>query len=164
MAGHGSSGGGGADNGIDPGRCHFRYYRRHSVISDVIGKASTVKGFASAREPFRIFHISPRRRVARYFLKRPIRISGRAASHGGHEKQNVKFIPITSNAHYQKRSQLYSHFLPGVIARRLLRTRGRVFRPRGKFYKNIKNCSCRWSATAPWKKKRATASRYKAPH
>lgn len=46
--------------GTTPGRCHFRYYRRRSVISDVIGKASTVKGLASAREPFRIFHISRR--------------------------------------------------------------------------------------------------------
>ena len=101
------------DNRIDSGRCHFRYYRRRGVISNVIGKASTVKGFTSAREPFRIFHISPGHRVARYFLKRLIRISGqsrRTASRRKHEKQNTKFIRITSNAHYQKRNQLYSHF------------------------------------------------------
>ena len=103
------------DNRIDSGRCHFRYYRRRGVISNVIGKASTVKGFTSAREPFRIFHISPGHRVARYFLKRLIRISGqsrRTASRRKHEKQNTKFIRITSNAHYQKRNQLYSHFSP----------------------------------------------------
>lgn len=109
-----TNGGGG---GSTPGRCHFRHYRRRGVISDVIGKASTVKGFASAREPFRIFHISLGRAKhgARYFLKRAIGdLSGRSLSpsrHGGrgHEKRNTILFRYYRRSHYPKRSQLHFH-------------------------------------------------------
>lgn len=89
------------------------------IIGDVIGKASTVKGFASAREPFRIFHISLAQSRARDISwKRPIgdlwTIS--LASRRGHEKRNTILFRYHRCSHYPKRSQ-YLHFFCSVIAR-----------------------------------------------
>lgn len=104
--------------GSTPGRCHFRHYRRPGVISDVIGKASTVKGFASAREPFRIFHISltqsqaTRRAIFPEAADRRSLddLSHRAAPRRGHEKRNTILFRYHRCSHYPKRSQ-YLHFL-----------------------------------------------------